>query len=102
MFKAGAPGAGGITRGRGDAELQLGGDSPFESDEFDAQRLEAARLEDLEHTHLLGLGAAAPTVSGEGQATGQRALGADAGKSAWRRRLAPRHRRAVGAFFGGE
>jgi hypothetical protein len=50
---------------------------------------------------LLGVGSAAPVASNEGEAAGLQTLGPDSGNAAWRRRLAPRHRHAVGTFFGG-
>ena len=102
MFTGAGPGRGGVSRGPGSAPLDFGAETPFESDDFEAKRLDSAQLEDLDRTDVLGIGSTAPTVVGAGEATGQRALGADSGKAAWRRRLAPRHRRAVGTFFGGQ
>ena len=100
MFQQKSPGSGGVDFGRADAEFALGEETPLTADELDSARLEAAELLDLDSSHLLGLGTATPEVDGRGEATGLQRLGADSGKAAWSRRLAPRHRRAVGRFFG--
>ena len=81
--------------------MHYGPETSIESEEFEAKRLDPGQLGDLDQTDVLGIGSTAPTVIGVGEATGRRELGADAGKAAWRRRLAPRHRQAVGTFFGG-
>ena len=101
MFRAG-PGSGGVSRGRGDAALTFGAETPHASGAFEAKRLDPARAADLEQLKLLGVGSATPTASDAGEAGGLERLGPDAGNAAWRRRVAPRHRHAVGTFFGGE
>src|SRR5688572_193143 len=98
----GAPGRGGISRGRGDAELTLGHESPHASGAFEARRLDPARVADAEQMQLLGVGSTTPEALNAGEAAGLQALGPDSGNAAWRRRLAPRHRHAVGTFFGGD
>lgn len=94
-----APGSGGISRGRGDAELTWGEESPGRTDQFEARALDPARSLDLEHSTLLGVGAGAPNVAPEAEAAGAGEIQASTGSNAWRRRLAPRHREAVKDFF---
>lgn len=93
------PGRGGVSRGRGDAELMFGEESPGRTDAFEARALDPARNLDLEHSTMLGVGAGAPRVAPEGEAAGGGDIQASAGSNAWRRRLAPRHRDAVRDFF---
>jgi len=103
MFQQGAnPGAGGVTRGRGDAPLTQGAETPHGSDAFEARRLDPAQVADMEQLRLLGVGSTTPTALEDGEAAGRAALEASAGSAAWRRRVAPRHRHAVGTFFGGD
>ena len=101
MFQ-GRPGQGGVSRGRADAPLSLGHESPHTSGAFEARRLDPARVADSEQMQLLGVGSTTPEALDAGEAAGLQALGPDAGNAAWRRRLAPRHRHAVGTFFGGD
>jgi len=100
MF-SGAPGSGGVSRGRADAGLSYGPDSPHASGAFESERLDPARVADAEQLQLLGVGSTTPEALNSGEAAGLQALGPDSGNAAWRRRLAPRHRHAVGTFFGG-
>ena len=99
-----SPGSGGIQRGRGDAELSLGDPStPFDAESFEAKRLTPAEYADLDRSALVGVGATAPSASGvSGEATGDAGAATSVGASTWKRRLEPRHRRAVSAFFGGD
>lgn len=99
MFQV--PGSGGVNRGRADAALTAGAETPHASSAFQARRLDPARIEDREQLKLLGVGSVAPDATEQGEAIGLGAHGVDAGEAAWRRRLAPRHRHAVGSFFGG-
>ncbi|MEZ6015194.1 MAG: hypothetical protein R3F49_08780 [Planctomycetota bacterium] len=101
MYQTGA-GSGGVNRGRGDAALSLGPETPHRSDAFQARRLDPGKALDLQQLQLLGVGSTAPIASEQGEATGLQRLGPDAGNAAWRRRLAPRHRHAVRTFFGDE
>lgn len=102
MFQAaGGPSSGGVSRGRGDAALSLGAETPHDSGAFAPKRLDPAKAADREQLELLGIGSTAPKASDAGEATGLQQLGPSTGDAAWRRRVAPRHRRAVGAFFGG-
>jgi len=93
------PGRGGINRGRADAPMIWGDESPGQSDQFDAKLLPKARLKDLESSNLLGIGAGAPEVDANAEGAGRVDVEASTGKTAWRRRLSPKHRRAVGSFF---
>lgn len=99
MATDGSPGRGGISRGRGDAELTWGEESPGRTDQFEAKALDPAQNLDLEHSALLGVGAGAPNVDPTAESAGDGDVQASAGKSAWRRRLAPHHRQAVKDFF---
>lgn len=62
--------------------------------------LPPSQARDPRDATLLGVGSAAPEVDAQGGAAGLTEVGASTGKTAWRRRLAPRHRKAVGRFFG--
>lgn len=95
----GQPGQGGVSRGRGDAELTWGEESKGRTDQFEAKALDPAQSLDLEHSALLGVGAGAPNVAPEAESAGGADVQGSTGKSAWRRRLAPHHRQAVKDFF---
>ena len=99
MAGGGRPGRGGVTRGRGDAPMMWGDESPGRSDQFEARALPGARLSDPESSAILGIGSAAPTVDAHGEGAGLVETSPTSGKTAWRRRLSPKHRRAVGSFF---
>lgn len=94
-------GNGGIQRGRGDAELAFGDPSTaFEAESFEAKRLTAAEYAELDRSVLVGVGAATPQVGdGQGESAGNASVDASVGASTWKRRLEPRHRRAVSTFF---
>ncbi|MBL8861436.1 MAG: hypothetical protein JNK02_05435 [Planctomycetes bacterium] len=96
----GAPGRGGVSRGRGDAELTWGEETPGAVDRFEPRTLPDARYADPEHSSIVGLGAAAPVVDARAEAPGAGTVQASAGEGAWRRRLAPQHRAAVRTWFG--
>ena len=93
------PGFGGVSRGRADAAMRWGDESPGRSEEFAPERLSPSQFEDLEHSQVLGLGSAAPSVQTQAESAGLAAIRASSGRAAWKRRLSPRHRRAVGTFF---
>ena len=65
---------------------------------MDLELLPAAKRRDAEHTRLYGESATAPVVDPRSEAGTGTAAGGTGG-SAWDRRLAPRHRRAVKTFF---
>lgn len=96
-----APGSGGVQRGRGDADLSVGaaGD-PFADQAFEAKRLTPAEYASLEDSMLVGVGRVAPKASGSGgEAAGSASSATSQGVSTWKRRIEPRHRRAVSKFF---
>lgn len=93
------PGAGGISRGRADAPMIWGDESPGRTDQFEAKALPDAEYIDAENSQILGVGSASPTVEPTAEGGGAVEVSASAGQAAWRRRLSPRHRRAVGTFF---
>ena len=76
-----------------------GDESPGRTDQFEAKALPDAEYLDAEHSQILGVGSATPTVEPVAEGAGSREVSASSGKTAWRRRLSPRHRRAVGSFF---
>jgi hypothetical protein len=96
------PGRGGVSRGRGDAELTYGQEAPGRTDQFQPEQLPDARVLDSESTAIVGIGATSPTVEPSAQASGLVEVEASTGKGAWKRRLAPHHREAVQGFFGGD
>ncbi|MCP4241587.1 MAG: hypothetical protein GY772_13580 [bacterium] len=90
-----------MQRGRGDANLSIGAaNDPFADQGFEAKRLTPAEYASLEDSVLVGVGSAAPKVSGSGgEASGSSSSTASQGASTWKRRIEPRHRRAVSTFF---
>ena len=93
------PGAGAATRGRGDAELIWGEESPGRTDAFQPEQLPNGRVLDPERSRMVGVSAAAPEVDPTAEAAGTQPTAEAAARSAWRRRLAPAHRAAVKKFF---
>ncbi len=96
---SGQPGRGGVTRGRADAELFWGEESPGRSDQFAPKQLPGARAFDPDSSTPMGVTAGAPTVEPVAEGGGTQATTEAAARSAWRRRLAPSHRAAVKKFF---
>ncbi|MEX1025212.1 MAG: hypothetical protein WD226_09060 [Planctomycetota bacterium] len=101
---AGAVGAGvdgdvGLSRGRGDAPLRFAGETEDQAARFAERALPAATQLDREHSELVARGEAVPEVAPEEGPSGGSATDTSAGARTWRRRVAPRHRRAVRAFF---
>ena len=96
----GEPGSGGISRGRGDAELLFEGETEEQAGRFAERALPAATQMDREHSELVARGEALPEVAPEEGAAGDSRTSESTGAGAWRRRVAPRHRRAVREFFG--
>ncbi len=96
------PGSGGVDEGRGDAELGIGAPvDPYSDAAFQSKRLTPAEYADLDRSTLIGVGLATPTESGSrGEAAGNTAPSTSSqGANAWKRRIDPRHRRAVSKFF---
>jgi hypothetical protein len=76
-----------------------GRESAGDTDRFEAQALPSAQYPDADHSAVLGVGAAAPTVDPTAEPSELSSVAVSAGKSAWKRRLAPHHRDAVKTFF---
>jgi hypothetical protein len=95
------PGRGGISRGRGDADLTWGEEAAGRSEEFTPQALDPAKVLDPASTAVLGVGAGAPAVEPTAESAGLAATSGAAGEGVARRRLAPHHRDAVQRFFSG-
>ena len=93
------PGRGGVSRGRADAEMIWGEESPGGAARFQAERLDPAKAFDPESTGVVGVAAATPETAPVREGAGNAAVDPSAGRGAWRRRLAPRHRGAVQSFF---
>lgn len=99
VVPGGRPGKGGVTRGRGDAEMIWGEESPGRTDAFEPEQLPNGRFLDPEQSRQVGVSAAAPEVDPTAEAAGTQPTAEAAARSAWRRRLAPAHRAAVKKFF---
>lgn len=94
------PGTGGVSRGRGDAELVWGEESPGAAERFRPAALDPARFLDPASSALVGVGSTSPAEAPAAESAGLAPVEGAGGESAWRRRLAPRHRQAVRGFFG--
>jgi hypothetical protein len=95
----GEPGRGGISRGRGDAELTWGDESlPF--DKFKSVALPQGYERGPDDWAPVAVLPGAPQASPElsGPSTGVQFAGT-AGQAAWRRTLSPRHYSAVKKYF---
>ena len=95
----GEPGRGGITRGRGDADLTWGDESiPF--DKFKSVALPQGSVRSPDDWAPVAVLPGAPKESPElsGPSTGAQFAGTS-GQAAWRRTLAPRHYSAVKKYF---
>lgn len=79
--------------------MTWGDETKGRTDEFEAKALSPAQALDLEHSAVLGVGAARPEVDPVAEGAGDAAVQGSTGKAAWRRRLAPHHREAVKGFF---
>ena len=97
----GVPGAGGVSRGRGDAALTWGEESSGRAEDFEAHTLDPAKYLDPASFGLLGVSSTVPEAKPEDESSGLVEVEASSGGSAWKRRLAPRHRSAVKSFFAG-
>jgi len=96
------PGRGGVGRGRADAALTWGNETAGQTDQFAAKVLPAAVYQDLDNSVLFGVGAAQPQVEPSAEGAGSVTTQASTGSTTWRRRLSPKHRRAVGRFFSSD
>ena len=102
MGVSGIPGVGGPSRGRADAAMTWGEETPGRTDAFEAHTLAEAHHLDESNVGLLGVGATAPEALYEDESAGLVDVEGSTGGAAWRRRLAPRHRGPVRSFFGGD
>ncbi len=93
------PGRGGVSRGRADAPMMWGDESAGQLDRFQAKVLPRSQRFDPESSATLGVGAAAPTVRPDAEGAGLTDTGKADPRLSWRRRLSPRHKRAVKDFF---
>lgn len=94
------PGRGGITRGRGDADLTWGDESDKQGTKFKEVVLPKGFL-DQPKDEIVGIQKSAPneeTVAEAGRGA-QRELDPAAGQTTWNRKLNPRHRNAVRKYF---
>jgi hypothetical protein len=94
------PGRGGVTRGRGDADLTWGAESDKQGTKFKETVLPKGFL-DQPGDQTVGIERTAP-IEQPGEASvsrGAREIGAASGDSTWRRKLNPRHRQIVREYF---
>lgn len=92
------PGSGGITRGRGDAELRYTGETEASAEAFQAEQLPSTAPLSNEWT-TIGVGLAEPEVDPVETHAAGGAAQTGAGSATWGRRLAPHHRDVVKRFF---
>ena len=92
-------GGGAASAGGGGAALSFGREAPDRADAFTPQRLSPSGLRDLEHSQVIGVGSTAPAFDPNGEAALGGTFGTGGEESSERRRLAPKHRRAVERFF---
>ena len=97
------PGQGGITRGRGDAELSLGEESDSQASKFKSVVLPPGFLDQTD-SNVLRVTKSAPTAEPAAAAarTQQRQLDPASGRATWNRKLQPKHRRIVKQYFESE
>jgi hypothetical protein len=97
----GAPGRGGVDRGRGDAPMAWSDGTSEEGAKFKEQVLPPASLAALKESKLLGVSAAAPSVENAGQVSVSGALedASAGGGSAHTYTILPRHRGPVKRYF---
>lgn len=88
----------GVNRGPGEAPMFWGDESDEHSAQFQTELLplDPSALKDAQ---LIGVGRATPELRGSGEDAGLREVSGSPGSATTRRRLSPRHRRAVGTFF---
>jgi hypothetical protein len=94
------PGRGGVTRGRGDAELTWGDESDKQSTKFKEVVLPKGFL-DQPKDDVVAVQKSAPNeeAAAEAPRSARRNDEAAAGQATWNRKLAPRHRNAVRKYF---
>lgn len=96
----GMPGRGGITRGRGDADLTWGDESTLEGTKFKESVLPPGML-DKPRDEVVGVTIAAPEtdVADSAPRSAARAATAASGDETWKGTVRPRHRSVVKRYF---
>lgn len=96
----GNPGSGGISRGRGDADLTWGDESTLENAKFKESVLPPGML-DKPRDEVIGLTSAAPEtdVAASAPRSAARAATAASGDETWKGTVRPRHRSVVKRYF---
>ena len=96
----GMPGSGGISRGRGDADLTWGDESTLENTKFKESVLPPGML-DKPRDEVVGITIAAPEtdVAGSAPRSAARATTAASGDETWKGTVRPRHRSVVKRYF---
>lgn len=97
--KGAKPGQGGVDRGRGDAPMVFGDESPELKKKLKTEFVPSDVLGSLEDSELMGLSASSPEESSGG--SGPSATGAREGQSepVWQRRLSVSERRVLKTYF---
>lgn len=101
--KDGKPGRGGVSRGRGDAEMSWGDEADEKGAKFKEVLLPPG-FADKPKDEIAGIQLIAPneepvTATGKGA---QRQIDASSGDATWNRKLSPKHRNVVRKFFDGK
>ena len=96
----GMPGSGGISRGRGDADLTWGDESTLENTKFKESVLPPGML-DKPRDEVVGVTIAAPEtdVAGSAPRSAARAATIASGDETWKGTVRPRHRSVVKRYF---
>lgn len=96
----GTPGSGGISRGRGDADLTWGDESTLENTKFKESILPPGML-DKPRDEVVGVTIAAPEtdVAGSAPRSAARAATSASGDETWKGTVRPRHRSVVKRYF---
>ena len=94
------PGSGGISRGRGDADLTWGDESTLENTKFKESVLPPGML-DKPRDEVVGVTIAVPEtdVAGSAPRSAARAATAASGDETWKGTVRPRHRSVVKRYF---
>lgn len=94
------PGSGGVSRGRGDADLTWGDESTLENTKFKESVLPPGML-DKPRDEVVGITIASPEtdVANSAPRSAARAATAASGDEAWKGTVRPRHRSVVKRYF---
>lgn len=101
--KDGKPGRGGVSRGRGDAEMSWGDEADPKGTKFKEVLLPPG-FADKPKDEIAGIQLIAPTEEPAAAAAKgtQREIGASSGDATWNRKLSPKHRNVVRKYFDGK